>query len=286
MTFLTKFHSIHLLSEHILDLYLLWHLVLVYFQSLYLYMCIMLHKTDKADFHSTYCVEVYVSTFWANLPKLWCFLSFQWLILQAWDLFFNDKCADTYVHAQPAYEKLVIWYMLLSLFFSVMWLILYYFEYLNKSLEMYWLLGCTDLGKVSLTSLKGCDGLLLTLFNKNTIFFLSSMESQNPVGWKGPPASILLKAGVTCSVTCPLQSWITPRVEIPPFNVDVPVDSQSVIVHSNNISLFPLLLKTENTQFFHLSVYAMYSRNLYMFLGLILVLESDSSILMVSCLLQ
>lgn len=111
------------------------------------------------------------------------------------------------------------------------------------------------------------------------------MESQNPVDWKGPPASILLKAGLIrsgCSVTCPLQSLVTPRVEIPPFNVDVPVDSQSDIVHSNNISLFPLLLKTENTQFFHLSRYAMYSRNLYVFL----VLESDSSILMVSSSLQ
>lgn len=144
MTFLTKFHSIHLVSEQILDLYLWWHLVPVYLQSLYLYMCIVLHRTDKPDFtvHTVF-VEVYVSTsgqvlcylmygrciakkvcktdikmaksrvknsklpghilfhmhIILNLPKLWYFLPFQWLSMQAWALFFNDKCAYTHTHA-------------------------------------------------------------------------------------------------------------------------------------------------------------------------------------------
>lgn len=81
---------------------------------------------------------------------------------------------------------------------------------------------------------------LLLKFNKTT-FFLSSTEPQNHMSWKGAPANILLKAGLIrsgCSEMCPVQSSITPRVEIPPFHVNDSVASSRSLYTAIRYPLF------------------------------------------------
>lgn len=163
MTFLTKFDGVPLVSEQILDLILLWHLVPVYFQSLCLYTYIMLHVADKSTLYSTYCgcggicvyfwessilpdiLQKYVGKKYGKIisklqtEKLPGHILFhmhikfyqavvffsQWLSL--WALFFNNT--DT----EHTYKSLVMWYSFLSLVFSIMCLIMHYFESLKKA---------------------------------------------------------------------------------------------------------------------------------------------------------
>lgn len=119
-----------------------------------------------------------------NLPKLCDFLSFQGPSLQAGALFFNVKCTHMHacIHTLPSFKKLVIWYVLLRLLFWVLWLILYYFEYLKKSLKVYWLLGCTDLGKLSLTSLRGC---IVSYWHYLTKLHFSCLPQNHRIIWVG-----------------------------------------------------------------------------------------------------
>lgn len=64
------------------------------------------------------------------------------------------------------------------------------------------------------------------------------------------------------------------------------VSNPSHSVVDSRISSSHLPFKTEETQFCHLSMEAMWSRSLYLFFGLLLVLESDPVILMMSYSLQ
>lgn len=61
---------------------------------------------------------------------------------------------------------------------------------------------------------------------------------------KGPPASIMLKAGLIrsgCFETSPHKSLRTTMVEMPSFNINVPVVFQQVILHISKESNSPFL---------------------------------------------